>query len=58
MTSNDDKRPPCHYPKVASFIYQVKLNRMRKGTKQCVFILLGNSIFMLHRTYNDITRIR
>ena len=39
-------------------VVQVKLNRMRKGKKQCVFILLVNSIFMLYRTYNDITRIR
>ena len=27
-------------------VVQVKLNRMRKGKKQCVFILLVNSIFI------------
>ena len=29
-------------------VVQVKLNRMRKGSKQYVFILLVNSIFMLY----------
>ena len=39
-------------------VVQVKLNRLRKGTKQCVFILLVNSILVLYWTYKDITRIR
>ena len=29
-------------------VVQVKLNRLRKGTKQCVFILLVNLAFMLY----------